>query len=741
MTNGPSGSPLVEKLLASMTLEEKVGQLIQYFYFDLPDGAEMAQQPRDVEAALDRGAVGSLLFITDPAVANRMQERAIEGSRQGIPALLGFDVIHGLRTIFPVPIALAAAWDAEAVERAQTVAAREARAVGIHWVFAPMVDIARDPRWGRMVEGAGEDPYLGAVVAAAQVRGFQGDHIGADEHVIAGPKHFAGYGAATGGRDYDEVDLSDQEFWNTYLPPFRAAVEAGAGNIMSAYMDLNGVPATGNRWLLTDVLRDALGFDGFVVSDANSVKDLHTHHFATDATDAGVRALSAGLDLEMAISEAAFEGLTSAVGEGRISEERIDESVRRLLRVKEQLGLFDDPFVDEARAAAVLADPVHRDVARTTAERTAVLLRNQGALLPLSPTAESTVAVIGPLASSRRDVIGPWAFDFDLDETVSILEGIKAAAGEGLRVAFAPGVAEPKRTYPSMFEMFGDSSPTAAADFDVDAAFDEAVRVAAAADVAVVVLGEQQDMIGENASRSTLELPGDQQRLLEAVAATGTPVVLVLMSGRPLDIRWAAENVAAILEVWYPGTKGGEAVANLLFGAVEPQGRLPFSWPRSVGQVPMPYSHTRSHDPQKQDRRYWNEESTPLYPFGFGLGYGSFTYSAVSVDRPSISLAGSVEVSATVTNTSDHAGSDVAQLYIHQRSGTSSRPSRLLKGFKRVHLEPGASTHVTFSITEEDRRYWSAATRGWVTDMTVFEVGVGSDAAAPLTAEFEVTSD
>ncbi|RKR73362.1 beta-glucosidase [Frondihabitans australicus] len=757
-------SPRVEKLLEAMSIDEKVGQLTQFFFFDLPDDAPAIDLPGEsgdgaamtagVEQALDHGTVGSLLFVTDPAATNRLQRRALEGNRHGIPLIFGFDVIHGLRTIFPVPIALAASWDPALAERAQTVAAREARAVGIHWAFAPMVDIARDARWGRMIEGAGEDPVLGAAMAAGQVRGFQGAGdesapavtTGARDRILAGPKHFAGYGGAVGGRDYDEVDLSDQDFWNTYVQPFRGAIQAGATNIMSAYMDLNGVPATGNRWLLTDVLRDELGFDGFVVSDANSAKDLATHHYADGAPDAAARAIEAGLDMEMAISEPSFATLGDAVRSGRIPEARIDESVRRILRLKEELGLLDDPFVDEQRAAEVLSDPAHRTESREVAERTAVLLKNDGGLLPLDPAATPKIAVIGPLASSRRDVIGPWVFDFDLDETVSVLEGIEAfvqrAGDQGAgaaEISFARGCAEPKRLFPSMFEMFGDNSPSAPEGFDAAAALDEAVALATASDVAIVVVGEQQDMIGENASRSSLELPGEQQAMLEAVAATGTPVVVVVMNGRPLDLRWAASNVPAILDVWYPGTKGGEAVANLLFGAATPAGKLPFSWPRTVGQIPMTYSRTRSHDPEKQGRRYWDDESTPLFPFGHGLSYTSFSYSAASVSADSIDLDGTVTVSVEVTNTGRVAGAEVAQMYLHQRSGTSSRPLRLLKGFRRIELAPGETASVQFEVGPAERRYWSAATRDWVLDATTFDVWVGGSSDASQHAEFRVT--
>jgi beta-glucosidase len=746
MPENTGATARTDELLARMTTKEKVGQLIQYFYFSLPAGQEnadpfIARQPQAVEAALADGAVGSLLFVTDPAETNRLQRLAIEGSAHGIPVLFGFDVIHGLRTIFPVPIALAASWDADTIERAQAVAAREARAVGIHWAFAPMVDIARDPRWGRIIEGAGEDPLLGSVVAAAQVRGFQGERLGEGGRILAGPKHFAGYGAALGGRDYDEVDLSDQEFYNVYLPPFQAAIDAGAGNIMSAYMDLNGVPASGNHWLLTEVLRDELGFDGFVVTDANAAKDLQTHHFAEDATDAAVRALGAGVDLEMAIAAPAFGHLVEAIDDGRVDIARVDTAVRRILLVKERLGLFEEPYVDEQEAARVLADPAHRDEAQRAAERSAVLLRNEGGILPLNPDALGSVAVIGPLADSSRDTLGPWVFDFDLPETVTVLEGIRARLEGAASVVFERGVAEPKRTFPSMFEMFGDSSPSAPEGFDADAAFAGAVRAANDADVAILVLGEQQDMIGENASRSDLALPGDQQRLLEAVVATGTPVVLVLMNGRPLDLRWAAQNVPGILDVWYPGTRGGSAVASLLFGDTAPSGRLPFTWPRTVGQVPIHHAATRSHAPQDQSRRYWNEESAPLFPFGHGLAYTSFEYGEPRVDSTKVALEGTVTVSVDVTNTGERDGVEVVQLYLHQRHGTSSRPLRQLKAFEPVEIPAGQTRTVSLAVGPDQRRYWSAATRGWMLDGTDFDVWVGGDATAQAHAEFSVTAD
>jgi beta-glucosidase len=736
----------VDELMAQMTPAEKAAQLTQYFYFRLPAGAEVEPalgvdrdaQPAMVESALQEGRVGSLLFVTDPAEINRLQRLALQGNRLGIPLIFGFDVIHGLRTILPVPIAMAASWDPETIERGQAVAAREARAAGIHWAFAPMIDIARDPRWGRIIEGAGEDPFLGAAVAAAQVRGFQGDELGAADRIIAGPKHLAGYGAALGGRDYDEVNLSDSELWNVYFPPFQAAVAAGAGNVMTAYMDLNGVPATGSPWLFTEVLRDTWGFDGFVVSDANAVRNLLTHGFAADLTDAGARAVNAGVDMEMAMDDPAYGHLPEALESGAASQEAVNASVRRVLDAKLRMGLFDEPYVDEDRAREVLADPAHRDVARVAAERSAVLLRNEGALLPLDMEGLKSIAVVGPMADSKRDTLGPWVFDFDLDETVTMLEGIRAKVGDRLRVDYAQGIPVVQRVFPSMFDMFGRNRPQDPEGFDEEAEFQRAVDLARGSDVAVVVVGEWQNMIGEAASRSSLELPGRQLELLQAVSATGTPVVLLIMNGRPLDLRWAADQVPAILDIWYPGSQGGAAVANLLFGDASPGGKLPFSWPRTVGQIPIIYSHTSSHEPKNQGRRYWDEASTPLFPFGHGLSYGHFEYANLTVADPKITSDATVTVSVEVTNSSDRVADEVVQLYIHQRYGSASRPVRELKGFRRVTLGAGETSALSFPLGPNERRYWSGAVRDWVVEPSTFDVWVGGDSTAQLTTTFDV---
>jgi beta-glucosidase len=744
LKSDPAIQQKIADLMAQMTVEEKAGQLTQFFYFghlrDLPPGDGFgSEQPLGVEAALAQGGAGSLLFVRDAAESNRLQRMAVGETRLGIPVLFGFDVVHGLHTILPVPIALAASWDPDLVERGQTVAARESRAVGIHWTFAPMLDIARDPRWGRIIEGSGEDPYLSAIMAAAQVHGFQGISLADPDRIVAGPKHYVGYGDSLGGRDYDEVNLSDYELHNVYLPPFQAAIDAGAANVMTAYMALNGVPATGNPWLLTEVLRDELGFDGWVVSDANAVRSLMTHEFAADLTDAGVRALNAGCDMEMAIFDPAFSRLPDALVEGRITEEQLDTSVRRILEVKHQLGLFNAPYVDEDRAAEVLGDASHRDIAREAAERCAVLLKNDGGLLPLDPAALASVAVIGPMADSRRDTLGPWCFAFDLDETITILDGLQAELGDSVQVTYAPGYRVPERPTQSIFDLFPGNRPVDPDDFDDAAEFDRAVQVAADADVAIVVVGEWQHMVGEQASRASLSLPGRQLELLQRVSETGTPVVVLVMNGRPLDLRWAAEHVPAILDVWYPGTRGGEAVANLLVGKAVPGGKLPFTWPRSAEHAPMIYSHLRSHDPDKQGERYWDEPSTPLFPFGHGLSYTTFEYGNLMLSADRIAVGQVLTVAVDITNTGAVAGDAVVQLYLHQRHGRAARPVRELKGFSRVHLEPGARTTVNFEVGPDELRYWHALERDWVIDTTTWDVYVGGDSTASLQATFETT--
>lgn len=720
-----------DALIAQMTPEEKAGQLTQYFDFPMP--AEEKRVADEVRA----GRAGSLLFLSEPDKINQMQKIAVEQTRLKIPLLFGFDVIHGLRTIMPVPIAMAASWDPKLVEKGQAVAAAEARSVGIHWAFAPMVDIARDPRWGRIIEGAGEDAYLGSVMAAAQVRGFQGPYIGATSRIIAGPKHFAGYGAALGGRDYDEVDLSDSQLWNVYLKPFKAAVDAGAGNIMSAYMGLNGVPATGNHWLLTKVLRDTWGFKGFVVTDAGAAHDLATHGYAKDNADAGVRALTAGVNMEMAppFGESAYRTLPASLAAGKITNAQLDGAVRTILETKIRMGLFERPYADAAKSARILADPAHRETARIAAERSAVLLVNEDKLLPLDRGRVKSIAVIGPLADAARDTVGPWVFAQNDSETVTVLAGIKAKAGRDVRVDYAPGVTMPARLFPSIFDAgIGKAAPRP--DIDDASEIPRAVALAKAADVAVLVLGEAQNMIGEFASRSSLDLPGRQQELLDAVIATGKPVVVLLMSARPIDMKGSKPK--ALMNIWYPGSQGGAAVANLLFGDAVPGGKLPFTWPRDIGQIPLTYAHLTSHQPANAEKRYWNEPNTPLFPFGYGLSYSSFSYSNLKVARPSIAPGESVDVSVDMTNTGQRTADDVAQLYIHQRYGSSARPVRELKGFQRVTLKPGETRSIRFTLSPDELRYWTAASGTWVQDETTFDVWAGDSSVATLATTFDV---
>jgi beta-glucosidase len=718
-------------LLKQMTLEEKIGQLSQLFDF----GKEKA-----IDDAVSKGQLGSLLFVTDPAEINRLQHLAVEKARLHIPLIFGFDVIHGFRTIFPVPIAMAASWDPSTATRAQTIAAKEARSVGINWAFAPMLDIARDPRWGRIVEGAGEDPYLGSAMAAAQVRGFQGDYIGAPDHLLACMKHFVGYGAAIGGRDYDEAYLPETLLQNVYLKPFKAAVKAGIGSAMSAYLDLNDVPATGNHWLLHDVLRDDWKFTGFVVSDANSVKSLENHGYAKDVSEAALYAFNAGVNMEMAIRFTAFsKSLAAAVEKNRITVRQIEDAARPILEVKIRLGLFEHPYVDEARARVILTTPGHRTAARLAAERTAVLLRNEGGLLPLKKDAYKKIAVLGPLADSQIDTIGSWAFQQDLPETVTVLAGLRNKLGQQVDLSFVPGV-QIRRKIPSFFDEIFHLKPQPV--WTPQQSKDElskAVALANSCDFTVLVLGEAQNMSGEAASRESLDLPGQEEKLLESVAATGKPVVLVLLNGRPLNIKWASEHIPAILDAWYPGTQGGNAVANLLFGDAIPGGKLPITWPREVGQLPIYYAHNTTQAPENQGKRYWDEESTPLYPFGYGLSYSKFTFSNLKLGRTEIKPGETIDVSVDLENTGATAADEVAQLYIHQQSGSTSRPVRELKGFERVTLAAHEKKTVHFSLGNDELTYWSTARKDWVEEPASFDVWVGGDSTASLHANFNIT--
>ncbi len=725
-------------LLKQMTLEEKIGQLNQVSGVQMPMlGSE---KPDD---AIVKGEVGSVLWLIDVKEINRLQHLAVEKSRLHIPILFGFDVIHGYRTVFPVPLAMASSWDPSVEEAAQRFAAEDARAAGIEWTFAPMVDIARDARWGRIVEGAGEDPYLGSAMAAAQVRGFQGASWGPSS-LLACAKHFAGYGAADGGRDYDSSYVPEVLMRNVYLPPFHAAEQAGVGSFMSAYMDLNDVPASGNRWLLTDVLRHDWGFEGFVVSDAFAVASLQVHGFARDPEDAAYKAIAAGEDMDMA-SRTFIRNLPKLVQEGKVTQAQIDAAVLPILTVKYELGLFEHPYVDESSVDATLDRPEGRSLERKLAARSMVLLKNENHTLPLSKS-PGKILVVGSLADSTRDIEGGWTVEGLFSSgvkshPVTVLAGLKNKLGADAQIDYVPGPV-PTREYPSMLDAItGNKPPQPPTQAEIADWIAKARTAAAGSDVVITVLGETANMSGEAASRATLDLPGIQAQMLEAVAEAGKPVILVLENGRPLDIRWAAAHVPAILEAWYPGTEGGDAVADVLFGDVNPGGKLPISWPRAAGQEPLYYNHNLTHEPEDRPgftSRYWDLSSKPLYPFGYGLSYSTFKFDNLHLSAPSIHSKGSTEITVDVTNTSGVAGDDVAQLYIHQRAGLASRPVRQLKGFERIALNPGETKTVKFKLGRGELEYWNPQTKTWIVDPGVFDIWAGEDSTASLHAELTV---
>ncbi len=723
-------------LLKQMTTEEKIGQLNQPFYLKLPIPG-VKTDPVSYEDRVRRGEVGSFLFLTDPKEINRLQKIAMTEQRLHIPILFGFDVIHGFDTEFPVPLAMAASWDPAMAEQAQGIAAEEAGHAGVRWSFAPMLDIARDPRWGRISEGAGEDPYLGAAMARAQVRGFQGRPEN-PRPFMATLKHFAGYGAAEGGRDYDAAYISEERMQNVYLPPFRAGVEAGAGTVMSAYMDLNNVPASGNIHLLQEILRKQLNFKGFVVSDAFAVGSLVTQGFAENAKDAALRGATAGVNMDMG-SATYLEQMKALLDEGHLTESQLDDLVRPILAAKYRLRLFDHPYADatEQTHSEMLAK--HRPTARTAAARSAVLLRNEGALLPLAKTTKR-IAVIGPLGNSKGDMNGPWSLTAKAEDTVSVFEGIRAKLPDS-QVEYAEGV-QIAKTFPASFDDFiGPKLEKPWSPEEADRQMKSALKLAGNSDAVIMTLGELSGMDFEYASRSSLSLPGKQQELLEKIQSLGKPVVLLLFTTRPLDLSWASEHIPAIMDCYFGGTEAGNAVADLLVGDAVPGGKLPVTWPRSVGQVEIYYAHTNSHKPYDSadfTSRYWDISTSPLYPFGYGLSYSTFSISDLHLSAKTAPLDGSITATVTVANTGARAADEVVQLYLHQRFGSASRPVRELKGFRRVTLLPGQKQEISFPIGREERNYWSAAKDGWVIEPSDFDVWVGNNSQAELHDTFSL---
>lgn len=727
---GPA-SRLPDSLLGLMTPDEKLGQLTMA-------PAEWNQTgpgaPAGGEQLVREGKVGSFLSFWGAAATRRMQRLAVEESRLGIPLLFAQDVIHGWRTVFPVPLAEAASFDPAAVQNAARIAAIEATAHGIHWTFAPMVDIARDPRWGRVVEGAGEDPHLGSVMAAARVRGFQGTDLSAANTLLATPKHFAAYGAAEGGRDYNTADISERTLWEVYLPPFEAAVAAGAGSLMAGFNDIGGTPAHASRWLLTDVLRRRWGFKGLVVSDWTGVQELLRHGIAATREEAAARALDAGVDIEMS-SDLYRTDLPDAVRAGRVPPPMIDSAVLRVLRTKQALGLFDDPYrySDTARERRVTLTPEHRAAARALAREAIVLLKNEtlpsdAPALPL-PRNLGTIAVIGALAEDSASALGSWSGAGRAEDVVTVLEGIRRAAGTRTRVLHTRGA--PVDT--------------------IDArGFAEAERLARSADAVVLVLGERADMSAEAASRASLELPGAQlalaQRVVRAARAASPdkPIVAVLMNGRPLALQWLADSVPAVLETWFLGVEHGNAAADVLFGDYSPAGRLPATFPRVTGQVPIYYGHRPTGRPPAEDDHYTSKYIdvpwTPLWPFGYGLSYTAFAYVNLQLSADSVRAADSLVVAVDVTNTGSRAGDEVVQLYLRDDAASVARPVRALKGFRRVTLQAGERQTVRLTLRPDDLALYDRTMRK-VVEPGTFTVFVGGSSEGGLEGHFRVWGD
>jgi len=710
----------VEQLLAQMSLEEKAGQLNQY------TGDRLATGPVTVNSTkyedIRDGKVGSMLNVRGAKDTRMVQEIAMQ-SRLKIPLLFGLDVVHGYRVTFPIPLAEAASWDLNLIESSARVAARETAAAGIHWTFAPMVDISRDPRWGRVMEGAGEDPYLGSLIARARVKGFQGKGLGNLDAIMACAKHFAAYGAAIAGRDYNTVDMSERLLWETYLPPFKAAVDAGVATFMNSFNDLNGIPATGNSYLQREILKGKWQYPGFIVSDWGSIKEMIPHGFAKDNTEAARYAITAGSDMDME-SRSYMPNLPALVQDGKVPVSLVDDAVRRVLRKKFELGLFDDPyrFSDETREKKILNSADNRNKAREVAEKSIVLLKNENQLLPLSRDLKS-IALIGPLVKSNTDMKGSWAVKWDDDHLVSLYEGVQAKAGNKTKLIFAKGCG------------ITDSSK---------AGFAEAVEAARQADVVVMAVGEAFDMSGEGKSRANICLPGVQEDLIRAVKATGKPVVVMIMAGRPLIFNWTADNANSILYTWWLGSEAGNAMANVLYGDYNPSAKLPMSFPRSEGQIPVFYSYKNTGRPSLNEKDityrsiYIDLPNTPKYAFGYGLSYTTFTISDLTIDKKTMKESDFLKVSCTLKNTGKYAGEEVVQLYLRDMVANVTRPLKELKDFQKVMLKPGESRELSFVIDKEKLSFYDRDMK-WGTEPGQFRVMLGNSSDnIKLSGEFEL---
>lgn len=732
----------LDNLLKRMTLEEKIGQL------NLPVTGEITTgqaKSSDIAAKIKRGEVGGLFNLKGVDKIRDVQRLAVENSRLGIPLLFGMDVIHGYETIFPIPLGLSCTWDIPAIEESARIAAVEASADGISWTFSPMVDISRDPRWGRVSEGSGEDPFLGALIARAMVRGYQGKDMSRNDEIMACIKHFALYGAAEAGRDYNTVDMSRQRMFNDYMLPYQAGVEAGAGSVMASFNEVEGVPATANKWLMTDVLRGAWGFNGFVVTDFTGISEMIEHGIG-DLQTVSARAINAGVDMDM-VSEGFIGTLKKSVEEGKVSVETVNTACRRILEAKYKLGLFDNPYkyCDLKRPARDIFTKEHRAAARKIAGESFVLLKNEGLsptlapVLPLSPT--GTIAVIGPLANTRSNMPGTWSVAAVLDKSPSLVEGLTEWVGNQGKILYAKGsnlIGD--AAYEERATMFGRSLNR---DNRTDQQLlDEALKIASQADVIVAALGESSEMSGESSSRTNLNLPDVQHTLLEALLKTGKPVVLVLFTGRPLVLNWEQEHVPAILNVWFGGSEAGPAIGDVLFGAVNPGGKLTMTFPKSVGQIPLYYAHKNTGRPLKEGKwfekfrsNYLDVDNDALYPFGYGLSYTTFRFSDITLNRSSIGMDYELVASVTVTNTGDRAGSEVVQLYIRDLVGSVTRPVKELKGFEKIYLQPNESRTVRFTIAPEMLKFYNADLK-FVAEPGDFDVMIGPDSRNVKTARF-----
>ncbi|MFV8378995.1 beta-glucosidase BglX [Flavobacterium sp. LB3R33] len=726
----------VDSVLQLMTLEEKIGQLNQYNgFWDITGPTPKEGQAAKKYEDLKKGLVGSMLNVKGVKDVKALQKLAVEQTRLGIPLLFGFDVIHGYKTISPIPLAEAASWDLDAIKKSAAIAAEEAASVGLNWTFAPMVDISRDARWGRVMEGAGEDPFLGSKIAVARVQGFQGDDLSATNTILACAKHFAGYAFAESGRDYNTVDISETVLQNTIFPPFKAAVDAGVRTFMNSFNELNGIPATGNGYLQREVLKRDWKFDGFVVSDWGSINEMILHGYAKDSKHAAEIAINAGSDMDME-SSAYVEHLGALVKEGKVKESDIDDSVRRILKVKFELGLFDDPYkyCDENRELTTVGKQEFQEGVLDVAKKSIVLLKNEKELLPLKKSRQK-IALIGALANDKTSPLGSWRIAADDNSAVSVLEGLQKYTGNTLMYAKGADVTEGRTQF--IWETKINSTDKSG--------FAEAIAAAKQADVVVMVLGEHGLQSGEGRSRTDIGLPGVQQELLEAIYKVNPNVVLVLNNGRPLAIPWADENIPAIVEGWHLGTQSGNAIAQVLYGDYNPSGKLPMTFPRNVGQIPIYYNYKNTGRPVMNEpesvfwSHYIDEKNTPLYPFGHGLSYSRFEYSNLQLSSNAFAKNGKIELSVTIKNTGKVIGKEVVQLYIRDLIGSVTRPVKELKGFEMIELQPNETKKVVFSIDEKTIEYFTA-NKKWEAEAGDFKVFIGGSSVTKLESDFQYSN-